>query len=137
MKSKYRQIVEKINYNLFVVAICMLPFPTRISLYAWELWLVSWLLEGRFLRKENIQWHKGIMPIVLLPIWILWEGISYFWAINQSDAINTLVRHLSFIAILPIAIWGVNSQYNWEKAIKWFIASCVLSVFIYINYIYI
>lgn len=137
MQEKYLHIIEKVNYYLFIFAICLLPFQTRFSLLAWEIWLVSWLLEGRFMRKENIQWHKGIMPIVLLTIWILWEGISYFWAINQSDAINTLVRHLSFIAILPIAIWGVNSQYNWETAVKWFIASCVLSVFIYINYIYI
>ena len=83
MPNKYLQIVEKINYYLFVVAICMLPFPTRISLYAWELWLISWLFEGRFLRKENIQWHKGLIPIFMCVVWVLWELISCVWAINQ------------------------------------------------------
>ena len=137
MCNKYLQIVEKINYCLFIFAICLLPFQTRFALYAWEIWLASWLFEGRFLRKENIQWHKGLIPLLLLLVWILWECISYYWAINQSDAASMLVRHLSFIAIMPIAIFGVNSQYNWGNAIKWFVASSVLSVFIYIIYIYV
>ena len=72
----------------------MLPFPTRISLYAWELWLVSWLLEGRFLRKENLQWHKGIVPIVLCAVWVMWELISCIWAMHKTDAINMVVRNL-------------------------------------------
>lgn len=137
MKSKYLQIVEKINYNLFVVAICMLPFPTRISLYAWELWLVSWLLEGRFLRKENLQWHKGMVPIVLCAVWVLWELISCIWAMHKTDAINMVVRHLSFMFIVPVALWGVNEQYDFWKAAKCFVISATSSVFIYTIYLYI
>ena len=131
MPNRYLQIVEKINYLLFVVAICMLPFPTRISLYTWELWFVSWLFEGRFLRKENFQWQKGIIPIVLCVVWVLWELISCAWAINKTDATNMLVRHLSFVMILPVALWGVNSQYDLWKAAKWFIVSSISSIFIY------
>ena len=137
MPNKYLQIVEKINYLLFVVAICMLPFPTRISLYTWELWFVSWLFEGRFLRKENFQWQKGIIPIVLCVVWVLWELISCAWAINKTDATNMLVRHLSFVMILPVALWGVNSQYDLWKAAKWFIVSSISSIFIYAIYLYI
>ena len=137
MPNKYLQIVEKINYYLFVVAICMLPFPTRISLYAWELWLISWLFEGRFLRKENIQWHKGLIPIFMCVVWVLWELISCVWAINQEDAINMVVRHLSLVMIIPIAIWGVNDQYDFWKAAKWFVISCISSVFIYAIYLYV
>lgn len=137
MPNKYLQIVEKINYYLFVLAICMLPFPTRISLYAWELWLISWLFEGRFLRKENLQWHKGIIPILMCCIWVLWELISYTWAINPTDTINLVVRHLSFLMIIPVAIWGVNAQYDFRKAAKWFVISCISSVFIYSIYLYV
>ena len=137
MQNRYLQIVEKINYYLFVVAICMLPFPTRISLYAWELWLFSWLLEGRFLRKENLQWHKGIMPIILCVVWVLWELISCTWAINKTDAFNMIVRHLSFVMILPVAVWGVNEQYDLWKAAKYFVISSIASVFIYCAYLYI
>lgn len=137
MPNRYLQIVEKINYYLFVVAICMLPFPTRISLYAWELWFASWLLEGRFLRKENFQWQKGIVPVVLCVVWVLWELVSCTWAINKIDATNMLVRHLSFIMILPVALWGVNSKYDLWKAAKWFVISSILSIFIYAIYLYV
>lgn len=137
MQSKYLQIVEKINYYLFVVAICMLPFPTRFSLYAWELWLISWLFEGRFLRKENLQWHKGLMPIMMCVVWILWELISCTWAINKNDAFNMLIRHLSFVLIVPIALWGVNERYDLWKAAKCFVISCISSVFIYGIYLYV
>ena len=137
MQNKYLQIVEKINYYLFIVAICMLPFPTRISLYTWVLWIFSWVLEGRFLQKKNLQWHKGLIPIIMCVVLITWEGISYFWAINKTDAANMLVRHLSFIMILPISLWGVNDQYDFAKAAKYFVISCISSVFIYILYLYV
>lgn len=137
MQNKILHIVEKINYYLFILAICALPFPTRISLYLWEAWAISWLFEGRFLRKENIQWHKGIVPLVLLATLVLWEAISCIWAINLNDATNMLVRHISFIFIVPIAIWGVNKQYDWGKAITWFIISSIVSIFIYGIYLYV
>lgn len=137
MQNKYLQIVEKINYYLFVVAICMLPFPTRISLYAWVIWLFSWLLEGRFLRRENLKWHIGLLPVILFVIWVVWECISYIWAINKLDAANMLIRHISFIGITPLALWGVNSRYNWLMAAKCFIASCILSLLCYSLYIHV
>jgi hypothetical protein len=136
MYNKYIHIVQKVNYLLFILVVCMLPFPTRASLYTWIIWLGSWLLEGRFLQKENIKWHKGLIPIISLAILLIWEFISYTWAINKIDACNMLVRHLSFITILPIAIWGVNEQYDWRKIAKYFIISCIASIFIYGIYIY-
>ena len=137
MLSRYLSIIGKTNYILFIVAICMLPFPTQLSLYTWGLWLASWLLEGRFLCKNNTHWHKGLIPIILLVIWFVWETISYTWAINKIDAGNMLVRHLSFVAILPIAIWGVNSNYNWNKIAKYFIISSIVSIIAYGIKIYI
>ncbi len=137
MQSKYLHIVEKINYLLFILALCSLPFPTRFSLLLWEAWVISWLFEGRFLQKKNIQWQKGIVPLVLLVVGVIWEAISCFWAINITDATNMLIRHISFVAILPIAIWGVNQEYDWGKAIKWFIISSVSSILIYGIYLYI
>ena len=110
IRNKYLSLVENLNYYLFVVAICMLPFPTRISLYAWVIWLLSWLLEGRFLRRENLKWHLGLLPVILFVIWVIWESISYIWAINKLDAANMLIRHISFIGIVPLALWGVNGR---------------------------
>lgn len=136
MQNKYLRIIEKINYYLFVIAICMLPFPTRISLYAWVTWLVSWLLEGRFLRKKNLQWHIGLIPIVMCVVWFVWEAISCSWAINKVDATNMLIRHISFVAIVPLALWGVNSFYNWDTVAKYFVGSCLFSLLGYSIYIH-
>jgi hypothetical protein len=137
MCSKYLHFVQKANYLLFIVVVCMLPFPTHVSLYAWGIWLCSWLLEGRFLCKKNIKWHKGLIPIISLVVLFVWELISYTWAINKTDACNMLIRHISFVAILPIAIWGVNNQYDWRNIARWFIISCIASIFIYGIYIHI
>jgi O-antigen ligase len=41
------------------------------------------------------------------------------------------------IAILPIAIWGVNFHYDWNKIAKCFIISSIASIFIYGIYVYI
>ncbi len=136
MLNKYQHIVGKINYFLFVLALCSLPYPTRISLYLWVTWMICWLLEGRFLCKQNLQWHKGLIPLLMVAIWVAWEAVSCIWAVHKTDATNMLGRHVSLIAILPIALWGVNDQYNWTKAFKWFIVSSVASIFIYGIYIY-
>lgn len=137
MQSKYLSIIEKINYLLFIAVVCTLPFPTHISLYAWGIWMISWLLEGRFLRKENMLWHKGLIPILAMALLFVWECISYVWAIDKSDASNMLGRHISFLTILPIAIWGVNPQYDWQKIAKCFIISCIASILIYGSYVYV
>lgn len=137
MQNKYLSIVQKLNYTLFIVAVCMLPFPTRLSLYAWVGWMISWVFEFRFLKKENTIWHKGIVPVLLLLAFIVWELISCIWAIDLKDAIDMVVRHLSFVAIAPIAIWGVNSYYDWNKIAKCFIISSIASIFIYGIYVYI
>jgi hypothetical protein len=137
MPTLYSRFISKANYVLFIVMVCMLPFPTKVSLYAWMLWLVSWLLEGRIFRSEHIRWHKGLVPILALVGLLLFELVSYTWAIDTTSAANMLVRHLSYIAIVPIAIWGVNQHYDWVKIARWFIISCVASIFIYGFYIYI
>ena len=136
MPTLYSRIIQQVNYLLFIVVVCMLPFPTKLSLYAWLVWMVSWLLEGRFLRREYLRWHQGLIPIVALTVLLLWELISCTWAIHTTDAVNMIVRHLSYITILPIALWGVNQHYDWIKIAKCFIISCIASIFIYGIYIY-
>lgn len=137
MLDKYQNIIQKTNYTFFIALVCALPFPTRFSLYAWGGWIVTWLLEGRYLHKENIIWKKGLIPIIGITILLIWEAISYIWAIDKIDASNALGRHLSYIALPPISIWGVNNQYDWKKIAKWFVISCIASIFIYGIYLHI
>ena len=137
MLDKYLHIIGKINYYLFIVAVCALPYPMHFVTYTWVAWLVTWALEGRMLQIKHMQWKKGIIPIICLLVWVIWEIISRLWAIDQSYVAGHISRHISFILIVPIAICGVNKNYNWTTIIKWFIISCVASIFIYATYIYI
>lgn len=137
MGNHYMNIIKKINYWLFYVAVCMLPFPTRISLYAWVGWLCSWLLEFRFLKRDNVSWHRGLLPIILLAVLFVWEMVSGLWAINQQDAFDMVIRHLSYVGILPLAIWGVNELYDWTKVAKCFVISCCASIFLYGLYVHV
>ena len=136
MGNKYLQIIRYVNYILFVVAACMLSFPTRVSLYAWGLWLLTWFMEGRFVNKNNLQWNKGLIPLCLLLLWVLCEAVSYVWSIDREDTLNMLIRHLSFILIMPIALWGVNERYNWRRIAHCFVLTTIISVFVYGIYIY-
>ena len=136
MGNKYLQIIRYVNYILFVVAACMLSFPTRMSLYAWGLWLLTWFMEGRFVNKNNLQWNKGLIPLCLLLLWVLCEAVSYVWSIDREDTLNMLIRHLSFILIMPIALWGVNEYYNWRRIAHCFVLTTIISVFVYGIYIY-
>ena len=137
MQQKYSNYIKKLNNLFFLVAVCMLPYPTRITLYAWVGWFISWIFECRFLQKNNIIWHKGLVPIIMLVVLFIWEIISYAWSIDKQDAFDMIVRHLSMLCILPVAIWGVNEHYDWIKIAKFFITSCVLSIFIYGLYVHI
>lgn len=136
MGNKYLQIIRYVNYMLFVVAACMLSFPTRVSLYAWGLWLLTWFMEGRFVNKNNLQWNKGLIPLCLLLLWVLCEAVSYVWSIDREDTLNMLIRHLSFILIMPVALWGVNEHYNWRRIAHCFVLTTIISVFVYGIYIY-
>lgn len=136
MPNKYMSWIEKTNSILFGVAVCLLPYPTQVSLYAWVIWLFSWLLEGRFLHKEYLQWHKGLIPLLWMVIWVACEGVSYAWSIAKNDTVDLLVRHLSFILIIPIALFGVNRYYNWKWVSRCFVLSVICSLFLYGFYIY-
>lgn len=136
MGNKYLQIIRYVNYMLFVVAACMLSFPTRVSLYTWGLWLLTWFMEGRFVNKNNLQWNKGLIPLCLLLLWVLCEAVSYVWSIDREDTLNMLIRHLSFILIMPVALWGVNEHYNWRRIAHCFVLTTIISVFVYGIYIY-
>ena len=137
MLDKYVHIIEKLNHILFVLAVCMLPYPTTFSLYAWGFWIIGWYLEGRFLSKANWQWHRRVVPLCMLAFWVVCELLSYAWSIQKEATFDLLVRHLSFVVILPIAFCGVNGRYNWKWAARCFVLSATASVFVYGVYIYI
>ena len=49
--NRYQEIAGRINYWMFLVIAVLLPFPQIPLRYACAIWFVTWLLEGRWLRR--------------------------------------------------------------------------------------
>ena len=127
--SKYKNIMGQINYGLFLVLVALLPFPQILLRYAMGLWLISWLLEGRWWSKpKSLKENKMAIPFVLFGAWYIWKVISGFWANDLSAWSWQLERYMTFVLLVPVALWGVNERYDWKTAGKVLVGSCVIAV---------
>ena len=71
--QKYQSVMGQLNYTIFLVFVALLPFPQIFLRYTCVAWFVTWLLEGRFLRKlTRKDWYKAI-PFLMFGIWYLWK----------------------------------------------------------------
>lgn len=121
----------QLNYTLFLVTVALLPFPQLFLRYASVAWFAAWVLEGRFCRKPSPQdWNKAI-PFLMFGAWYLWKIISGLWTEDAHAYGWQLERYLFFGILVPVGIWGVNSQYDWKQICKVLAVSCVAAVGIY------
>lgn len=130
--EKYRNIISKANYVAFLALLASLPFPQPFIHFCWMVWIVTWLLEFRYLHKENIQIDKRILYISCgVVVWLLWNILSVFWAENTEAVWNTVVRYVSLLTIPLAGIFGVNKHYNWYRCIRVLLLSCGVSLGVY------
>ena len=159
--KKYKDIMGRINYGVFLLTVALLPFPQIALRYAVVALGVTWLLEGRWLQgfkdskilspkghdyltKSNFQGFKDSilnsqfsilnykLPFLLFGLWIGWRALSGLWAADHGAWSWQMERYLTFVCILPIGIWGLNEHYDWRTAGKVLAWSCVVAVPIYI-----
>lgn len=131
--NKYREIVGRINYWLFGAVVVLLPFPQIFLRYATVLWLVSWLLEGRWLSKpQSLRENKMAIPFILFGLWYVWRIVSGLWADDVAAWSWQMERYLTFGLIVPVGIWGVNKYYDWRQLGKALTISCVAAIPFYL-----
>ena len=134
--AKYQQVIGEINWYAFLAFLAVLPYDHSLSRPIWMVWLVSWLLECRFLTKPaafgNPAERRKLIPFIGLAVWFLWGAVSMLWAENQHEAQGALMRNFDLFFLLFPAIWGLNGRYNWQTALKVFVVSCLISVFVYL-----
>ena len=129
--QKYQSVMGQLNYTIFLVFVALLPFPQIFLRYTCVAWFVTWLLEGRFLRKlTRKDWYKAI-PFLMFGIWYLWKITSGLWADNMRAYTWQLERYMTFGFLVPIGIWGVNENYNWKHICAVLAGSCVLAAGVY------
>ena len=133
VKTVYLQITRWLNYGLFLAFVALLPFPQLPLRYAFGAWLVSWLLEGRWLSKPKpLRQNKMFIPFAVFGLWFVWKAVSVMWAPDHSAWAWQMERYLAFALILPIGLWGVNGFYNWRTAGKVLIAGCLAAIPFYV-----
>ena len=129
---KYQHTIGQINYTLFMVVVALLPFPQIFLRYACVAWIFTWLLEGRFCNKPNIQDWRKMVPFLMFGGWYIWKIISGIWADNIDNYAWQLERYMTFGLIVPVGIWGVNEHYNWKQICKVLVVSCIAAAGIYL-----
>ena len=129
--QKYQSAMGQLNYTLFLVVVALLPFPQIFLRYACVIWICTWLLEGRFVQKPNIQDWRKMMPFIMFGIWYLWKIISGLWAADQAAYAWQLERYMAFGLLVPVGIWGVNKHYDWKQICKVLAISCVAAAGVY------
>ena len=109
--NRYREIIGRINYALFLAVVALLPFPQICVRYACVAWFVTWVLEGRWLQKPA-SWreNKMMLPFVLFGIWYIWQLVSGIWADNHAAWSMQMERYITFGVMIPVGIWGLNSM---------------------------
>lgn len=136
IKGIYTNNIEKLNYALILCAAFFVSFPTQIAKNFWVVWLISWLLEARFLKKSNFTFKRSYTPLFIMTAFLIWQFISLLWAADVQSGMRSIERQLSLAALPLIACCGVNKNYNTTKIIKVFVLGCVVSSILYLTIIY-
>ena len=123
--ERYLSVVKRINYIFFLVLMASLPLPRKFGHIILIVWVVSWLLELRFTKKENFCDWKALIPSLGLAAWVLWECVSILWGGHFRDC------HASLLILPLILAFGVNEQYQWKQAAKAVVIGSILSCFFY------
>ncbi len=134
--QKYQSIIGRINAILFLVVVAMLPFPQIMLRYAYVAWIITWFLEGRFLRRPKATDWRLMLPFIMFGAWYIWKIISGLWSKDLDAYYWLLERYMTFGLLVPVGIWGVNSHYDWKQACRVLVIGCISSALFYICTLY-
>ena len=126
---RYVEVMQKINYVLFILVVFLLPFPQIFLRYTVVAWGISWLLEGRWLRRPRPS--SFLVPCLLFALWFVWEAVSALWAGAPALTAAELERHLAIPMLLPVALWGVNELYDLKMIRRVLMYGCLAAVPVY------
>jgi len=134
--NRYQHIIGQTQYYVFLLVVALLPFPQIFLRYACGAWIALWLLEGRWLNKSNFQ-SSGPqnllrIPFLLFGAWFVWKALSGLWAEDTGSWVSQMERYVAFGLVIPMGLWGLNRFYDWRKAGRVLVISCVSAIPIYI-----
>lgn len=129
--NKYTKTIGLLNYAMAIIVAFTAAFPSKIFNIAWTIWLITWAMEGRFLQKSNFSFNKSKYPVILLAFFYIWQVVSILWAKNADSSISMLQRQLSFLLIIPVALFGFNKFYKTKTILYSVLAGALVSLIAY------
>lgn len=134
--SKYRDIIEQVNYIAFLSVVALLPFPQLWLRCACVIWMITWVLEGRWLRRSTFDFRlstfRSALPFLLFGLWYGWKAVSGLWAEDHAAWAWQMERYMTFALLIPVGIWGVNNRYDWQQIGRVLVISCVIAIPFYL-----
>ncbi|MBP5476502.1 MAG: O-antigen ligase family protein [Paludibacteraceae bacterium] len=134
--TQYIRGAEWLNYFIFLLVVCSLPFPWHFTQPLIVAWGISWLLEGRWLQKRYLRFNRTQIPMLLITVFIAWEALSLMWTDDAGNGIRQFGKHLPVLAVIMPALFGVNKRYRMEKIQIVLYAATLVSVFAYLLLLY-
>lgn len=132
----YTEATERLNYTIFLMVICSLPFPWHFTQPLIVAWGISWLLEGRWLQRRYLRISRTQIPMLLIVVFIAWEALSLLWVQDTANGIREFTKHLPVLSLMLAALFGVNRYYRIEKTQIVLYAATIISVFAYLLLLY-
>lgn len=129
--TKYTEAAEWLNYFIFLLVIFSLPFPWHFTQPLIVAWGISWLLEGRWLRKNCLRISRTQIPLLLITVLIAWEALSILWTADTDNGVRQFAKHLPVLAVILPAFFGVNRLYRMDKIRIVLYAATLISVLCY------
>lgn len=124
--SKYTQVIRKLNLIILVLIAFSLPFYRLFSLYLSVLWILIFLLEGRYRQRfAGRKPERGILILFLLFYFIHLTGL--FYSQNKDAAWIDIILKLPFL-FMPLFFFISGEQLRGER-------NKILSSFIAGNFI--
>ena len=135
--NKYNTFITYANYLAFLALLCAMPYGFQFIRFFGLVWVITWVLEFRFIKKENLNLSKPRLYVAIgFTVWVLWNALSMSWAADKSSAWAMVQRDLYLLVIPLVMLWGVNDRYDWKQCVKVLTIGCVISVGVYLFTLY-
>ena len=128
----YQEVVGQLGHWIFLLMIFSLPYSPAITRPLWVAWLIAWLLEGRWLQRENYRIERA--PLAILAgsaVFLGWEMISAAWSIEPQHTWDIVGRHVNLLCIPIITMVGLNRRYQLRTTLLTLLLTSVTSIGVY------
>ena len=134
--NAYQSVFGVINYVAFVLVLVSLAFPWHFTQPLFAVWLVTWLLEGRWTDKTNFSFSRHTMSVLLMGGFVVWEALSLLWTQDLNSGISELERHLPIFVVILMTLFGGNKYYQSYKLKTALLIGCLLALLSYSMIVY-